>query len=146
MATTRSTPAESRTTGTPDQAQREGMDKVADPAQDAAGRGAGLPAQPAQTERTPTDSPFTPKEASIKSSIRLPHERDEDADITNETDTEPGPLKQAARDLEHGLKDTSRANETDQAYHRLHKSAEPPGAPAPEGTPAPQAGPDSRRP
>lgn len=100
------------------------MDKVANPHTDAAGRGAGLPAAAAQTERTPTHSPFTPKEASIKSSIRLPHERDEDAAITPEAQDGP-PLTQAARDVERDLKDTSRASETDQAYHRLHQDDKP---------------------
>lgn len=118
-----STPAQSRTTLTPEDAQRRAMDKTADPRSDAAGRGAGLPARAAQTERRPTDSPFTPKEASIKSSMRLPHERDEDTAMTGAQDGEgPSPkIAQAAEDLAAGRKDTSRANETDQAYHRLHE-------------------------
>ncbi len=125
-----STPSQSQSHGTPEDAQRQGMDKVADARTDAAGRGAGLPAQAPQTQREPTDSPFTPKEASIKSRLRLPHERDEDADMTGGGSGRSSPqVRQAAKDVAAGRQDTSRAAETDQAYHRLHPAqADPPPA------------------
>jgi hypothetical protein len=65
---------------------------------------------------------MTAKDESRKSRIRLPHEHDQDAAMTPPT-VDPG-MAQAAQDLAHGLKDTSRAAETDQTYHRLHESAE----------------------
>jgi len=126
-----STPAQSPGARSPDEAQRHAMDKAAQARSDAAGRGAGLPARAPQLERKPTDSPFTPKEASLKSSMRLPHERDESAAMTGSDGSgRPSPrMATAAEDLAAGRKDTSRANETDQAYHRLHES--PAQGPAP---------------
>lgn len=131
----RSTPEHSRSTGTPEDAQKRNMDKVADPQTDRAGRGTGLPAREPQLDREPTDSPLTPKEASIKSSIRLPHERDEDVAMTgSDGGGAPSPqVRQAAEDLAAGRKDTSRANETDQAYHRLHESEAGGSSPSPAG-------------
>lgn len=112
----------------PNQAQRRQTDKRAAPRQDTAGRGAGLPARDAQTERTATGDPLSAKEASAKSNLRLPHERDEDASMTNPA-VQPR-IHQAAKDLERGLKDTSRSTETDQTYHRLREGmAASPGRP-----------------
>ena len=128
------TPEQSRSTHTQDEVQGRGMDKVADARTDAAARGGGLQARGSQTEREPTDSPSTPKEASIKSSIRLPHERDEDVDMTGALDAsgQASPqVQQTARDLAQGLRDTSRAVESDQTYHRLHESEAPPVPPPP---------------
>ena len=124
------TPDHTRSTTRPEDFQRRHMDKVADAHTDAAGRSAGIPAEPAQLDRTPTDSPWTPKEASIKSSIRLPHERDEDTDMTEAATGQPPPahMHLARQDLQQGRQDTSRARETDQAYHRLHEEA--PAAPS----------------
>lgn len=131
-----STPQQSRSAGSPDtpnETQRRGMDKVADPKTDAAGRGTGLPAQAPHQELTPTDSPWTPKEASIQSSMRLPHERDEDTPMTDAggSHAQVSPqIHHALEDLAAGHKDTSRSNEMDQAYHRLHESSA--GAPSPQ--------------
>lgn len=113
-----STPEPRRSAGPREQAQRRPTD--------AAGRGTGLPVRHAQAERQATGEPLTAKDASLKSSIRLPHERDEDAAMTNHA-VQPR-MRQAAQDLERGLKDTSRAPESDQAYHRLHE--EGPASPA----------------
>jgi hypothetical protein len=126
------TPAQRQTTATPEEMQRRAMDKVADAHSDAAGRSAGLPAQaPGQD---PTDEPHTPRHASDKESLRLPHERDEDTAMTGSDPPSPQ-MAQAAQDLEAGRKDTSRANETDQAYHRLHE-----GERAAQGPPAARRG------
>ncbi len=124
------TPPQSRRSRSPEEHQRQAMDKVADPRSDAAGRAGGLPARAPQLDRTPTDSPLTPKEASIKSSLRLPHERDEDTAMTGRDGSGQASerIAQAAEDLAAGRKDTSRANETDQTYHRLHESEPGPGA------------------
>ena len=120
-----STPAQSQRSTAPGTDQREHMAKVTEPQTDAAGRSAGLPAQAPQLDRTPTDSPHTPKEASIQSSLRLPHERDQDTAMTDEAQGQPAPLAQAAADLAAGRKDTSRARESDAAYHRLRRPGGP---------------------
>lgn len=57
------------------------------------------------------------KDESVKSSLELPHERDQAKDMTNR---QPDPtIEQAARDVGKGLKDTSKALETDQTYKKL---------------------------
>ncbi len=128
------TPAQTQSGTRPDEFQASHMHKVADPRADTAGRSAGMPAVPHQPEQadpaaddTTAGSPLTPRQASLKSRIRLPHERDQDTAMTDEPAQAP-PLQQAAEDLARGLKDTSRANETDATYHRLHETA--PDAPA----------------
>ncbi len=92
------------------------------------GRSAGLPAQPAQPaklERQATDSPHPPEEASVQSSLRLPHEREPDTAMTDEDKDRPAPLGPAAADLAAGRQDTSCARESDTAYHRLHRPDRP---------------------
>lgn len=49
----------------------------------------------------------------------LPHERDESSDATGEA--ERPDMQQARRDVERGLKDTSRHPEADAAYQRQKK-------------------------
>lgn len=69
-----------------------------------------MPARPTRTDLT---SPPDPQQAN------LPHERDESVGMT---DGEPNELmKQGQADIERGLKDTSRANETDAAYRKLKR-------------------------
>lgn len=48
---------------------------------------------------------------------QLPHERDESAGVTDGIASET--VRQAHRDVERGLQDTSRAPEADRAYRRL---------------------------
>ncbi len=85
--------------------------------QDRSGRGAGQPAQAAQTERRPTHEPQTGKNESIKQSHHLPRDRDESVAMTA-SNTDPH-IEQAARDIEGGLKDTSRATEVDRSYKKM---------------------------
>lgn len=47
----------------------------------------------------------------------LPHERDESVGMTGGI-ADPV-IRQAHRDLEHGIEDTSRSNEADRAYRKL---------------------------
>ncbi len=100
-----------------DKSKATAFDKVADAQQDRAGRGAGQPAQKAQTEHQPTREPQTGKNESIKQSHHLPHDRDESVAMTA-SDTDPL-IEQAARDIEGGLKDTSRAPEMDRSYKKM---------------------------
>ena len=77
---------------------------------------------PARTERRVNTTQPQPHPGSGPEDLSgpeplLPHERDEDTSMTHPEVA--ARIHQAAKDLERGLKDTSRANETDQAYHRL---------------------------
>lgn len=86
------------------------QDKM-DPHQDRSGRGAGQP----------TGEPQTGRNESIKQSLALPSDRDESVAMTgSESNEHPDPqIEQAARDLAHGLKDTSRAPEMDRTYKKM---------------------------
>ena len=67
-----------------------------------------LPAEPSKADLT---TPSDPQQAD------LPHERDESVGMTG---GEPSAvMRQGHADVERGLKDTSRATESDQAYRRL---------------------------
>lgn len=58
-----------------------------------------------------------PHDAAIKAQLRMPNERDEALDMTNDA---PDPLMtQAAVDVAHDLQDTSKAAELDRAYKKL---------------------------
>jgi hypothetical protein len=79
--------------------------------------GKGMPAQtpPAGGGQLGT-SENEPRDASGKSNMSLPHERDQWTDMTPD---QPDPMiEQASRDLKNGLKDTSKANETDRTYEK----------------------------
>lgn len=117
------------------------MHKAADPRSDAAGRGAGLLPRAPERDHRPMDEPRTPQQASVKDSMRLPHERDEDTAMTGSDGSgQASPrVAQAAEDLAAGRKDTSRANETDQAYHRL-REGEPSRGRTPAGLPPSASG------
>ena len=83
---------------------------TADTSGDATGRAATAASTSVKTDLT---SPSQPGEAN------MPHERDETVGMTG-GETDPV-IRQGQRDVERGLKDTSRANETDAAYHKLRK-------------------------
>ena len=59
----------------------------------------------------------TPADASVESSLSMPHERDQALDMTS--DANDPQVEQAARDVKQGVKDTSKAPEMDQAYKKL---------------------------
>ena len=57
------------------------------------------------------------RDESVKASLELPHERDQAQDMTS---PQPDPvIEQAAKDIDNGLKDTSKALETDRTYKKL---------------------------
>ena len=61
----------------------------------------------------------TPNDASLQASLELPHERDQQADSTGGQPSTK--MKQAGRDLSHGVQDTSRAPEMNRAYEQVKK-------------------------
>jgi hypothetical protein len=81
--------------------------------------GKGMPARSPQAQEDRNDRPETQKDASAETSLELPHERDEDSDITS---GQSSPLiEQARQDQARGLQDTSKAAETDRTYNKLRK-------------------------
>ena len=85
------------------------------PDQPAAGKG-----KPVKTPRAQGPQPGKQqdlKDESVKTSLELPHDRDQAKDMTAR---QPDPvIDQAAKDLAKGMKDTSKALETDRAYKKL---------------------------
>ena len=69
---------------------------------------AALPSEPVKIDLTAPPASGQPA---------LPHERDETVGMTGGI-TDPV-IRQAHRDLEHGIEDTSGSNETDRAYRKL---------------------------
>lgn len=86
---------------------------------DQAAAGKGMPAKTPLPQRSRPGKHGTPADSSAESSLTLPHERDQSLNMTSDA-TNPG-VAQAARDLEKGIKDTSKALEMDQAYKKLGK-------------------------
>ena len=84
------------------------------PDQPAAGKG-----EPSKTplgQGPQVDKKQTLKDESVKSSLELPHDRDQARDMTH---PQPDPvIEQAAKDVASGKQDTSRALETDRAYKK----------------------------
>lgn len=85
------------------------------PAQPAAGKG--MPAQDPQPQKPLAGRQPDLKDASVEASLELPRDRDEARDMTS---GQTSPLiEQAAQDVKDGLKDTSKALETNRAYKKL---------------------------
>ncbi len=59
----------------------------------------------------------TPRDNSIGGALKMPHERDESADMTDEKINPQ--IEQAAVDLKRGLQDTSKGAELNRAYAKL---------------------------
>jgi hypothetical protein len=79
--------------------------------------GKGMPAKDPRPQRSRPGHQDTMKDGAVESSLELPHERDQAVDMTN---SKPNPVvEQAARDVERGVKDTSKSVETDRAYKKL---------------------------
>ena len=79
----------------------------------------GMPAKSPRPQSGQTDHARTPKDASVESSLELPHERDQATDMTAEA---PDPLiEQAAKDVAKGMADTSKAPELDATYRKFRK-------------------------
>jgi hypothetical protein len=78
--------------------------------------GKDTPAKIPQRKRSRAGETRTQRDTSAESSLAMPHERDQSVDMTPET---PDPkIRQAARDVEVGRQDTSKAIETDKAYQK----------------------------
>ena len=87
------------------------------PDQPAAGKG--MPAKDAQAQVQPpmTGRQPTQQDGSAADSLELPSDRDQAQDMT---DGQPSPhIEQAARDVNDGKKDTSKAPEMDATYKKL---------------------------
>lgn len=79
--------------------------------------GKGMPAKLAQADRARVGTAQTLHDAAVEASLALPHERDQSTDMTAE---QPNPtIEQAQRDVDRGLKDTSKSPEMDRAYKKL---------------------------
>lgn len=63
-----------------------------------------------------TDKLQTPHDASVESSLAMPHERDQSTNMSAET-VDPK-IRQAALDLDCGRQDTSKALEAHRAYQK----------------------------
>ena len=87
------------------------------PPKDTRTTGKGMPPKTPQDNGPVVDKAQTPQDASVESSLAMPHERDQSTDMTAEA-VDPI-IKQAARDIDCGRKDTSKAIEADRAYQKL---------------------------
>jgi len=77
----------------------------------------GMPAKKARKQRSRPEQPDSPQDASVEASLELPHDRDQSVDMT---DDKPNPVvKQGGRDVQRGVKDTSKSVEMDRAYKKL---------------------------
>ena len=85
------------------------------PVQPATGKG--QPAQDPQPQKPMPGRQPDLKDTSAKQSLKLPSDRDEATDMTS--DKVDPLIRQAAKDIENGLQDTSKALETNQAYKKL---------------------------
>ena len=76
----------------------------------------GMPAKEPREQRSRPEQPDSPKDSAVEASLALPHERDQSVDMTND---KPSPVvKQAGRDVQRGVKDTSKSVEMDRAYKK----------------------------
>ena len=85
------------------------------PDQPAAGKG--MPAKDPKPQKPMTNRQPDASDGSAEDSLESPNDRDQATDMTN-GQVDPH-IKQAAKDLENGLQDTSEGLETDRAYKKL---------------------------
>ena len=79
--------------------------------------GKGMPAKTPLPDRPLDTRARTPHDASVEASLRMPHERDESTDMTQDT---PDPMiEQARQDIKNGMQDTSKSPEMNQASKKL---------------------------
>ena len=95
--------------------QKSRTDPANTPAQPAAA--GGQPAKDPQPQRPLDGKQPHFKDQSAEQTLELPRDRDEAADMTS-GQTSPI-IEQAAKDISQGRQDTSKAQETDQAYKKL---------------------------
>ena len=73
------------------------------------------PPSPPSTQGTPPQPGLLP----ASDDLSLPHERDQSTDMTPETNDPV--VEQASKDIQRGLKDTSKGPEMDKAYDKLKR-------------------------
>ena len=79
--------------------------------------GKGMPTKRVRADRERVGPAQTLHDAAVEASLELPNERDQ---ITNMTADKPDPMiQQAQRDIDRGLKDTSKGIEMDKTYQKL---------------------------
>lgn len=79
--------------------------------------GKGMPAREQRDQPNLTGRQISQSDAATETHLELPRDRDEAVDMTSR---QPDPaVQQAARDLQQGRQDTSKAAETDRAYEKL---------------------------
>jgi hypothetical protein len=77
----------------------------------------GMPAKEPREQRSRPEQPESPKDSAVEASLALPHDRDQSVDMTND---KPNPVvEQAGKDVQRGVKDTSKSVEMDRAYKKL---------------------------
>ncbi|AYQ30400.1 MULTISPECIES: hypothetical protein [unclassified Polaromonas] len=77
----------------------------------------GMPAKEPREQRARPEQAESPKDSAVEASLELPHDRDQSVDMTN---AKPNPVvEQAGKDVERGVKDTSKSVEMDRAYKKL---------------------------
>ena len=75
-----------------------------------------MPAKAPQPQRSLPDQHKTPEDDSIQGTLELPNDRDQSVDMTGGQHS--ALIEQAARDLDAGIKDTSKAPEMDRTYKK----------------------------
>lgn len=75
-----------------------------------------MPAKAPQPQRSLPGQHKTPEDDSIQGTLELPNDRDQSVDMTG--DQHSALIEQAARDLDAGIKDTSKAPEMDRTYKK----------------------------
>ena len=76
--------------------------------------------KPVKSPPSPPSSQGTPPQPGLllaSDDLALPHERDQSTDMTPEANDPV--VEQASKDLQRGLKDTSKGAEMDKAYNQL---------------------------
>ena len=76
--------------------------------------------KPVQSPPSPPSTPAQPAQPGLlpaSDDLPLPHERDQSTDMTPEANDPV--VEQASKDLQRGLKDTSKGPEMDKAYDKL---------------------------
>jgi len=77
-----------------------------------------MPARTPQPQRSLPGQHTTPEDSSVEDSLELPRDRDEAVDMTGGGTNDPL-IEQAARDVNEGRQDTSKAIEMDRTYKKL---------------------------
>lgn len=78
--------------------------------------GKGMPDKAPQADRERPGQQTTPSDASAEASLQMPHERDQNTDMTD--DKPRGEIKQASADLKSGKQDTSKQPEMNATYQK----------------------------